>query len=191
MFLLRYVMVATVLTGLLLDCAHAEQQFPRLSADVTFRCLWWSEAQMEGFDPNSPPPKTTEVTIHKWEYSDPVGVPHPDTMDLVIVLSIEGPAPISDVVAVIEGQWRIGPIKSGTRAVWKKLKPLQTWRALTISPGKPILLRVPIDVAARMSELEKLGSWPWMFRAFLTIRTVGIDKPILSREVHLPIHPAD
>lgn len=179
------------ISGLLLACAHTKQLPPRLSADVTFRCLWWSEAQMEGFDPNSPPPKTTEIMIHKWEYTDPVGVPHPDSVDVVFTLTNEGTASVTGVVAAIAGQWSIGPIKSGTTAVWNELKPLQTWQSLTVTPGTPTEFRVPIDIAARISELEKKGSWPWMFRALLTVRIVGIDKPLLSREIDLPIRPGD
>ena len=191
MFFLKSTMSVIILSGLLLAGAHAEQLPQRLSADVTFRCLWWSEAQMEGFDPNSPPPKTTEVTIHKWEYTDPVGVPHPDSVDVVVALTNEGTASVTGVAAAIAGQWRIGPIKSGARAVWSRSKPLQTWQSLTVTPGKPTVLRVPIDIAARISALEKQGSWPWMFRALLTVRAVGVDKPLLNREVDLPIRLGD
>src|SRR5215472_4906630 len=65
---------------------HREPAAASLQADVSFTCLWWSEAQMEGLNPNSPPPKNTEVKLAKWEYSDPVGVPHPDTIDVVVTL---------------------------------------------------------------------------------------------------------
>jgi hypothetical protein len=146
---------------------------------------------MERVDPNSPPPKTTEVTIHKWEYTDPVGVPHPDSVDVVVELKNAGAASVTGVVAEIAGQWRIGPMKSRAKAVWSGLKPLQTWQSLTLTPGKPTVLRVPVDLATHISELEKKGSWPWVFRALLTIRAVGVDKPLLTREVDLPIRPGD
>lgn len=191
MLLLKSTLSALILTGLLFGYALAEQPRPQWAADITFRCLWWSEAQMEGFDPNSPPPKTTEVTIHKWEYTDPVGVPHPDSVDLVVALANNGITPATEVVAEIAGQWRVGPMNSEERAVWGKLKPLQTWQSLTVIPGKPTVLRVPIDIATHISELDKKGSWPWMFRALLTVRAVGVDKPLLNREVALPIHPGD
>src|SRR5262245_8658291 len=69
---------------------------PALRADVAFACLWWSEAQMEGLNPNAPPPKRTEVRITKWEYSDPVGVPHPDVVDVVVILANGGNQGVSN-----------------------------------------------------------------------------------------------
>ncbi|HRD48051.1 MAG TPA: hypothetical protein PLD30_17015 [Candidatus Competibacteraceae bacterium] len=191
MLLLKSTISVIILGGLLLACAYAEQLPPPLAANITFRCLWWSEAQMEAFNPNSPPPKTTEVTIHKWEYTDPVGVPHPDSVDVVVVLTNEGTAPLTGVVAVIAGQWHISPMKSRAKAVWSRLKPLQTWQSLTVTPGKPTVLRIPVDITTRISELEKRGSWPRMFRASLTVRVEGTDKPLLNREVNLTIRPGD
>ena len=57
-----------------------------------YECLWWSESQMEGLDPNRPPNKETVTVIDRWEYSDPIAVPHPDIITLAayIPLSIAG-----------------------------------------------------------------------------------------------------
>src|SRR5438874_12821838 len=65
----------------LLALAQAAAPGPTLTAH--FECLWWSEAQMAQFDPNHPPAKATRVALKIWEYSDPVGVPHPDVVELV------------------------------------------------------------------------------------------------------------
>src|SRR6266568_1294352 len=46
-----------------------------------FEAIWWSPQQMENLDPSNPPPKNTRVTLSNWEYSGPVGGPHPDTVD--------------------------------------------------------------------------------------------------------------
>jgi hypothetical protein len=146
---------------------------------------------MEGLNPNSPPPKMTEVKLQKWEYTDPVGVPHPDKVDVVVVLTNEGATAAKDVTASIDGQWHIGPIKSESAAGWTSETRLQTWQALTVAPGNPSELRVAVDLAALMSELEKEGQWPWTFRALLTVGTAGGEKPLLTREVDLPIRPGD
>jgi hypothetical protein len=63
--------------------------------DVHYECLWWSPAQMVGLDPNHPPAKTTATSIARWEYSDPVGVPHPDVVDLVARVRQQEARPLS------------------------------------------------------------------------------------------------
>ena len=62
-----------------------------LEAEAEFRTLWWSKEQMVNFNPNRPPPKATEVVIDRWEYSDPVGVPHPDEVAAQITVRNKGP----------------------------------------------------------------------------------------------------
>ncbi len=57
---------------------------PQVHETLRFECLWWSPQQIATLDPNRPPPKTTRVTISRWEYSDPIGVPHPATVDVVL-----------------------------------------------------------------------------------------------------------
>jgi len=180
-----------VLSIVLFGGVRAEPVPPSLAADIIFRCLWWSETQMEQFDPNAPPPKTTEVTIQKWEYTDPVGVPHPDVVDVVIELKNEGTSAASGIVTEIAGQWRIGPLKSEKNAIWSSFKSLKTWQAANIAPGNSATFRIPIDIATSISELEKKGSWPWMFRVLLTVRAFGFDKPLLIRKANLPIRPGD
>ena len=59
-----------------------------LDVQAHFECLWWSEREMEGINPDRPPPKTTRLRIAKWEYSDPIGVPHPDEVILVVRLRV-------------------------------------------------------------------------------------------------------
>lgn len=188
----KHLVGIALFAGAVLGFANVESQAANLSAEVTFHCLWWSDDQMEGFDPNSPPPQTTDVTIQKWEYSDPVGVPHPDTVDVVIKLTNTGTSPITDVVAVLNGQWRTGPLnKSGAQAAWNKPKQIHTWKGLTVDPGASIEVRTPVNLAVRMTELEKKRFWPWMFRALLTIHTVEGSKPLLNREGSLPIQPGN
>ncbi|MGH9769804.1 MAG: alpha/beta hydrolase [Blastocatellia bacterium] len=74
---------------------------PNVTATVSFRCLWWSEEQMKGLNPNSPPPKTTEVTIKRWEYLDPIGAPHPDVVDVVVDLRNQTDAPANNPVVYV------------------------------------------------------------------------------------------
>lgn len=183
-----------MLSGCVLGCVRSEEPklaLARLSADITFRCLWWSEDQMEGLNPNSPPPKRTEVTIQKWEYTDPVGTPHPDTIDVVVALIADGSTPVTGVSADVSGQWRIGPANSPKNATWSEQRSLQKWQGLTITPGTATVLRVPVNVAGRISELEAKHKWPWGFRVALTVQSTGAAEPVLMRDMELPIRPGD
>ena len=171
--------------------AGAQSGPPPLAVSATYRCLWWSEAQMENFDPNSPPPKKTEVVIKKWEYSDPVGVPHPDVVDLVVEIKNGATSPASQVLVEISGQWRVGPLTAERKASWGPRMPLKTWKVDEIAPGQTASARIPIDLASRMSELRAKRAWPWTFRASLIVRSEGSEKAPISREFSLPIQPGD
>jgi len=165
------------------------QSPPTLAAQVTFRCLWWSESQMVGLNPNSPPPKGTEVVIRKWEYSDPVGVPHPDTVDVVVELENKGSSPAAGVTVVVTRQWLVGSKKSRASAKWSAPEAALTSQSATIAPGQTLPVRATIDLASRMAELDKKGQWPWGLRALVTVR--GGDKVLLTSQAELPISRGD
>jgi hypothetical protein len=57
---------------------------------------------MLNFDPNHPPERLAKVRLARWEYSDPVGVPHPDAVTLVVEASPETAGDIG-----VRLQWRI------------------------------------------------------------------------------------
>jgi len=146
---------------------------------------------MENLDPNSPPPKKTEVVIKKWEYSDPVGVPHPDVVDLVVEIKNSGQAPASQVVAEISGQWRVGSLASERKASWGSRTVLKTWKVDEIAAGQTVSARIPIDLASRMSDLRAKKAWPWAFRASVAVRYADSERPVVSHEFSLPIQPGD
>jgi len=70
------------------------------SVAASYECLWWAPAQMVDLDPNKPPPKATPTPLSRWEYSDPVGVPHPDIVTLVVRASAADAATL-----VVRTQW--------------------------------------------------------------------------------------
>jgi hypothetical protein len=146
---------------------------------------------MERFDPNSPPPKTSDVVIRKWEYSDPVGVPHPDIVEVVVEIKNEGSAPASGMVAEVTGRWRVGPSKAEKRAVWGLRQVLKRWEVGTIPEGQSATFGIPVDVANQISAAEKKGLWPWTFHALLTVRMPGLQNPVLVQEATFPIRPGD
>lgn len=93
----------------LLPPAHAAPA--RVMAHAHYECLWWSDSQMEGLRSDSPLPKTTRVKLDRWEYSDPVGVPNPDDVILVVTLTTAAPRNLQLGARTswrIRGAWRQG-----------------------------------------------------------------------------------
>jgi hypothetical protein len=162
-----------------------------LEAGVSFVCKWWSEAQMEGLNPNAPPPKNTEVKLTKWEYTDPIGTPHPDVVDAVVALKNIGTQPMSGLDVEIAGQWRVGPLQSAARAVWGTRAVLRNISGVTVRPGATESLRVPVDLKAKMDPLFKQGRWPHSLRITVTVRQPGAAAPLVRTQADLPIKPGD
>ena len=162
-----------------------------LAVQVRFTAMWWSKAQMEGLNPNNPPPKSTEVELTRWEYTDPVGVPHPDTVDAVVTVGNRGNAVSPDVTATIEGEWDIGPLDDKTAAKWDKVTVLAKTDRLQIPAGSTHMTRVPIDLKAIMDNLERERRWPHALRITVTLDEVG-GKPSVARvQVEFPIRRGD
>jgi hypothetical protein len=159
-----------------------------LSASVMFRCIWWSSTQMDGLNPNDPPPKNTEVTLQKWEYSDPIGVPHPDIVDAVVEVKNESNAAPTDIIGEVTARWRTGPLSDEKDASWGDIVVLQTTAPFSLSAHDVRTIRVPVNVAQEMAELQKTKWWPYTLRVQVTIKksdsntalsTVGADLPIV------------
>ena len=164
---------------------------PALRADIAFTCLWWSEAQMEGLNPNAPPPKNTEVKLTKWEYSDPVGVPHPEVIDVVVTLTNTGSEAVSNVDVEVAGQWKTGPLRDAGRSRWTDRVVLKKFEGMAARPSAPQTLRVPVDLKAMMDSLGKHQKWPYTLRATVVVRAPGGTQPLAQSRAELPIRPGD
>lgn len=164
---------------------------PVVQVDVAFTCLWWSDAQMEGLNPNAPPPKNTEVTIKKWEYSDPVGVPHPETVDIVVTLVNTSGEILSNLEVEVSGAWKDGPLHSPARAVWSQPTVLKKFDGVSVGPSEPRTLRVPVEIKSRMDPLYKRGQWPFGFRTTVAVRRQGSTEPLARAVTDLPIIAGD
>lgn len=164
---------------------------PALSAALDFRCLWWSEAQMEGMDPNAPPAKATEVAIDHWEYTDPVGVPHPETVDVVAELQNEGAGPAGGLSATLSLSWQVGPLDDPGAAAWGAQAPLQSHSDIALAPGESHSLRVPVALAPTMETLHAEGRWPHALRVRLVVTGPAGGEPLLETERDFPMRPGD
>ena len=131
-----------------------------LSAEAEFRTLWWSKEQMRNFDPNRPPPKATELVIDHWEYSDPVGVPHPDEITAQIAIRNKGSEPSPAFRLCVEVRWKEGPESNSKRVRWSTPRTLKTADIAAVPGNGEKLFSIPIDLEARMAALEGKNWWP-------------------------------
>jgi hypothetical protein len=166
---------------------------PSVRIDVAFTCRWWSEAQMEGLNPNAPPPKNTEVRLTKWEYSDPVGVPHPDTVDFVVTITNSSDQTLSNLEVEVTGEWKNGRLQDAKTAAWSKPSSLKKAEHITIESRTSQTLRVPVNLKAVMDTLGKHGEWPYAFSATAAVRVAGSGsaQPLAQVSAELPIEAGD
>jgi len=160
-------------------------------ANISFACLWWSESQMEGMNPNSPPPKNTEVKLAKWEYSDPIGVPHPDVVDAIVTVNNQTGAALSNLEVEVTVQWKTGPSRKASAAVWTSSSVLKQFRDIKVEPGAQQTVRMPVDLKKEMDELEKQNKWPFALRVSAEVRQIGVAAALSETRADLPITPGD
>jgi hypothetical protein len=165
------------------------KEMPALTMELSFHCLWWSESQMEGLNPNAPPPKKTDVKIEKWEYSDPIGVPHPDVVDLVIDLRNAGGVAAEKLRVQISAAWLIGPQSNRKRALWKagetqKISPVD------LAANENTSLRIPVNIAQKMKTLQRNRQWPWTLRMQISVFSAS-GRLVSKSKADLPIFPGD
>lgn len=186
--------VVGVLIGVVL-CAPVASSQPAgshtLSAHISFVCKWWSQSQMEGMNPNAPPPKNTEVTITRWEYSDPIGTPHPDVVDALLTLHNEGPEPVTDVEIEVAAQWKVGSLRREAAAAWTARTILKRMQGISVRPSATQKLRIPVELKSTMDSLFTEKKWPYALRITATVRRRGSTEPVAQTKGELPIRPAD
>lgn len=143
---------------------------------------------MEGLNLNAPPSKSTPVTLEKWEYSDPIGVPHPDTVDVFAKLTPKG-GKLPEGEFSSEVRWKIGPIVRKAEAKWSPYESLGT--AKSPATNSDLDLKVgSIAVKAKQDPLFAKNRWPWMAEVRVKWQPKGESPPITTIAT-LPIQPGD
>ena len=142
--------IAAIVSGI--SCAP--RQTRPLSVSAKFDCLWWSEDEMQRLDPNSPPPMTARVELKRWESSDPVGTPHPETIDLAVDIRNDSSNPTLDLAPSASIQWLRGPIADRNSARWEPLELFPGQPLVRIAPGESRTVRIHIAVAKKMAALH-------------------------------------
>lgn len=182
-----------VLVALLAACSGREA--PSVPEDAIalaaeFQARWWSPAQMEGLDPDDPPPKETVVVLQRWEYSDPIGVPNPDTVDLVVTVANPGRAPL-DLVLRATRRWREGSLEDEGDSAWSA-RELLGERAVRIGPRSKEAVRFEdVDLRAKQSELYARDRWPWELEVRVEALARAGGLPLATTVARLPMTPGD
>lgn len=188
-------MLRILVAGLLCGIAALGQQPaapPKLSAKIEFRCLWWSAEQKRNFNPNQPPPKTTEVVIDRWEYTDPVGVPHPDTVTLHASVRNNSDKPAGPVRMKAEIRWKTGPQLKPAAAQWEPgtifLASLET---APIAPGEQVAMQAPVAIQSKMNSLDKRDWWTHEMEVILTGTDLRTGRTLFREVRPFRIQPGD
>jgi hypothetical protein len=162
-----------------------------LAVQVRFTTKWWSATQMEGLDPNNPPPKNTEVELARWEYSDPVGVPHPDVVDVLVTVENRNTVPVSALAVTAQGEWKIGPIGNESSANWGEPVVLRKADGVQVAGKSTQVIRMPVNLKQMMDSLEGKNEWPYMLRVGVTVSQTGRTESLASTQIDFPIRPGD
>lgn len=129
------------------------------------------------------------MALKQWEYSDPIGVPHPDSVDVVIDVKNGSGAALDGAAVGVEAQWLEGPQRRKAASEWTMRSLVGKPIYVSLSPDGQQSLTVPIDLAAKMKALEPSRRWPWALRAFITVKQGG--AVIGSTQLELPMTPGD
>lgn len=166
---------------------------PKLDVHVAFLALWWSEDQMEGFDPNHPPAKKTPTFIEQWEYSDPIGVPHPDRVEVVAIVGYTGSGVPLAVEIRSKERWKVGPFGDEESGEWSAFEGLPTPAPVTLEAGKDIRIRLTtVEIRALQTTLQDRGQWPWSYEIAVQVVTAnGTASHLAQVTAGLPIFPGD
>jgi len=190
------IVIAAIATWMAGACGQKptaqEVDAARLGVEVRFTSMWWSQAQMEGLNPNDPPPKNTEVELTRWEYSDPIGVPHPDVVNVVVTLKNRGQRPMSDLTITTEGEWKAGSLEDEASAKWEEEFVLgKADERVQLAAGAQYITRTPVNLKQMMDTLEGQDRWPYALRVTVTVRQQGAKQTLARTQVELPIRPGN
>lgn len=167
-------------------------QPPKLAATIEFRCLWWSAEQQSNFNPNQPPPKTTEVVIDRWEYTDPVGVPHPDTVSVHVFVRNHADVATGPVRVRTEVRWKTGPQSNPKAAQWEPRSVfLASLDTAPVAGGEQVAIQVPVLIQAKMTSLEKRDWWPHELEVVATGTDLRTGRTLFREVRPFRIQPGD
>lgn len=130
--------------------------------------MWWSEAQMIGMDLDSPPSKTAEIQLDRWEYGDPIGNPNPATFNVVALVSV--PYAMGGIALTAQMRWLVGPLTDRSAATWTEWEDFVRLEPARVPGTGPTMIQLG-SVALRdvQMRLYTENLWPHAFETQLQI----------------------
>jgi hypothetical protein len=172
--------------------ATQETEVVSLAVKVRFTAMWWSDAQMERLNPNNPPPKDTEVELNHWEYTDPIGVPHPDAVYAVVTVENHGKHSVGNLVVITEGEWKVGALENASSAEWQAAVVLgKSEERFEVQPGSQHTTRLPVNLKQMMDALEREHRWPYVLRVTARVDQAAGQQSLARTQVDFPIRPGN
>lgn len=144
---------------------------------------------MEGLNPNNPPAKRTRIELKRWEYTDPVGTPHPDIVDVAVQIHNDSARGEISVIPELKIQWLEGAQSDRASAVWSQMTSMKD-SPVRLVADESKTVRLPVSIAAEITALSRSERWPWSLRARVRVLS-GTGKILGSTQLELPIVPAD
>lgn len=187
--------VGLILFNVIVSCNEANKEsqkaVPFNSSDFklkgSFYCNWWFENEMD-YDINNVPPKKNYRLINNWEYSDPVAVPHPDTVDFKI--SIVNNSVLSDSI-LIQYSPKIYYLNINNDTLDISINSLDLSKSVFLNSHDSLtqtLYNIPIGLL--VDSLTKLELIPFSFSVNTSILTYN-KKEVKKDTFTLPIIVGD
>jgi hypothetical protein len=185
----------TILTILLLvRCGRTTPAPPATPAlEVSFHGVWYSQAEMHRIGQGEKNVKPTEtLELKTWEYTDPVGTPHPDIVQVVVRVTNPAAGAARDAYLTLQEQWKIGGAKGEDTASWGEPLPMRRFAEdARLTPGGTSTFSVPIAVGDLVRKLGSHDKYPWRLRVSIQLRDPGSKEPLAATQAELPIIPGE
>lgn len=188
--------VAVVAAVLVIGCQRPESASSADAAPaiaISFRGVWYSESEMrrlgQGETDVSP---TAPIELKAWEYTDPIGSPHPDIVEVAIAVTPAADAAAREVRVGLREQWLIGGAEGPSTATWQDpLPPRQLDTAVRLSPGTTTDVRMPVAIGDMVRSLGAADRYPWRLRVLVSLDDASSQQALAMAEGELPIIPGD
>jgi hypothetical protein len=192
--------LSSILTALaVVLCIGCQRQQPSVSEEATpsvavsFRGLWFSEDEMrrlgQGETAVSP---TQDVELEAWEFTDPIGTPHPDVVNVIVRITSPSDAPPRDVRIGVREQWKTGSAEGESTAAWgDPLPERQLDGTSRLASGAITEVRLPVAVGNMVRTLGSKDRYPWRLRVLVELRDASSSRSLVTADKELPIIPGD
>jgi len=132
---------------------------------------------MEGMNLSDAPPKLTEVALSRWEASDPIATPHPESVNVVALIKSTSDLEVTKLT--LKGRWGIGGLNDSQVQRWTNWQPLADAGPIQLSANsqqRVVLATVVLDDIQEHHYLR--NEWPWKLEAEVDAIVIVADSDL-------------